>query len=61
MRIDESCINHNAVRLIQAVMERKAPVQEQDKESLDKYRFAMLSTIDGILIMAEAMKEALKA
>ena len=59
MRITEDCINHNVVRLIK---ENSLPweMYEQNDDS-DHQRIITLGFIDGVLAMADCMKELLKA
>ena len=60
MKIDESCINHNAVQLINELTEGCYDVM-LGKDENDKYFLAMtLGNIIGVLDMAKAMKEVLK-
>ena len=58
MRITEDCINHNVVRLIK---ENSLPweMYEQNDDS-DHQRLITLGYIDGVLAMADCMKELLK-
>ena len=61
MKIDESCINHNAVRLIDELTDGSWDVL--DSAHPENERGIMLMTIGevrGVLMMAEAMKEVLK-
>ena len=57
MRITEDCINHNAVRLIK---ENSLPweMYEQNDDS-DHQRIITLGFIEGVLTMADCMKEVL--
>ena len=58
MRINEGSINHNALRLIdQATCLLGDALLPED----DQVRTEMLGEVRGIILMAEAMKEVLKA
>ena len=59
MKIDEACINHNAVRLINEIMGSPYEYGGQD-ESTDHLRLLTLGEVRGVLEMTEAMKEVLK-
>ena len=59
MKIDEACINHNAVRLINEIMGNPYEYGDQD-ESTDHLRLLTLGEVRGVLEMTEAMKKALK-
>ena len=58
MKIDEACINHNAVRLINEIVGIPYEYGDQD-ESADHCRLLTLGEVRGVLEMAEAMKEVL--
>lgn len=58
MKIDEACINHNAVRLINEIMGNPYEYGDQD-ESTDHLRLLTLGEVRGVLDMAEAMKAVL--
>lgn len=58
MKIDESCINHNAVRLIDGVWDMSRTAGEEEGMKLAAMT---LGYIKGITDMANALKEALKA
>ena len=58
MKIDEACINYNAVRLINEIMGNPYEYGDQD-ESTDHLRLLTLGAVRGVLDMAEAMKEVL--
>lgn len=57
MKIDESCINHNAIRLIEEIA---SPIYECLDEKDDNTRIAVLGGINGILDLARVLKEVLK-
>lgn len=60
MKIDESCINHNALRLIHElasdVYENVSP-----EEGFDNARIEKLGEIRGICVLATALKDVLKS
>ena len=58
-KIDESCINHNVDRLIKDVIQGFWDCLDSTDDQ-DHFRIALLGTIDGIRMMADAMKEVLK-
>ena len=58
MKIDEASINHNACRLID---ELAASIYEVDKKDDECLRALTLGNIRGVIEMANAMKEVLKA
>lgn len=58
MKIDEACIDHNAVRLINEIVGIPYEYGDQD-ESTDHLRLLTIGTVRGVLDMAEAMKEVL--
>ena len=59
MKIDESCINHNAVRLIGEMVSELYEFTDQDA-SMENMRIATLGEIRGICQMADVMKEVLR-
>lgn len=62
MRINEECINHNAVRMIKDLLESRYDLIEEDKKDQEREYFLMtIGEIAGIIEMADAMKEVLKA
>ena len=60
MKIDEGCINHNALRLIDEIIDSPYEYSEENPDS-DHMRLLVLGEIRGIIQMADAMKEVLKA
>ena len=61
MKIDEGCINHNAVRLISELLNSRYEIISQDERDERGYLLMTLGEIGGILEMADVMKEVLKA
>ena len=62
MKINEECINHNAVRLIKDLLESRYDLIEEDKQNQELgYLIMTLGEIAGIIEMADVMKEVLKA
>ena len=66
MKIDEACIDHNAVRIIKELSASaydfcslKAEDAMSEREN-QNYAFMTLGNIIGVLDMARAMKEVLK-
>lgn len=59
MKIDEACVNHNALRLINEIVGCPYEYGDQD-ESADHLRLLTLGEVRGVLDMAEAMKKVLK-
>ena len=59
MKIDEACINHNALRLINEIVGSPYEYGDQD-ETADHFRLMTLGAVRGVLDMTEAMKEVLK-
>ena len=58
MKIDEACINHNAVKLISEIVGIPYEYGDQD-ETADHFRLMTLGAVRGVLDMAKAMKEVL--
>ena len=56
MKIDEACINHNALRLINEIVESPYEYGDQD-ETADHLRLLTLGAVRGVLDMTEAMKK----
>lgn len=59
MKIDEACINHNALRIIDDIVGSPFEYGDQD-ETADHFRLMTLGAVRGALDMAEAMKEVLR-
>jgi hypothetical protein len=58
MKIDEACINHNTVRVIGEILQ--SPIEYNDADATsDHTRLVILGEIHGVLLLADAMKEAL--
>ena len=55
MKIDEDCVNHNALRLIDSAMRGAI-----DEEHINEFAIGTFNYIRGICDMANAMKEVLK-
>ena len=61
MKIDESCINHNAVRLIDALVECRYEMIDGDRPKVERgYVLMTLGEIAGVIQTANVMKEVLK-
>ena len=67
MKIDEACINHNAVKLIDDILADpyswcfSGANEEQGKSDNHHSMLMAIGEINGVLDMARAMKEVLKA
>jgi hypothetical protein len=61
MRIDEACINHNAVKIIDALSDNIYAFCDGDMEQNRMYMAMTLGEIAGVIDMAKALKEVLKA
>ncbi len=64
MRICEECINNNAVSLIKDLVESRYDMIENNEQNQMQERGYLIMTlgeIAGIIEMADAMKEVLKA
>lgn len=59
MKIDESCIDHNAVRLIQTALDT-CLIYTDDKEQRPDATNVFVGQVSGILTMAKVLKEVLK-
>ena len=64
MKIDENCINHNAVRLIEDMLDNVYSLCEETSNSNDRenkqYAIMTLGDVLGVISMANALKEVLK-
>lgn len=61
MKINEECVNHNAVRLIKELVESRYEMIEEDKQNIERgYLLMTIGEIAGIIEMADTMKEVLK-
>lgn len=58
MKIDEACINHTALRLINEIVGIPYEYGDQD-ETADHCRLMTIGAVRGVLDMAAAMKEVL--
>jgi hypothetical protein len=62
MKIDEACINHNAIRLIRDLIDTRYELIDNDKPAQERgYTLMTLGEIAGVIEMAEAIKEVLRA
>lgn len=65
MKIDESCIDHNAVRIIEELTSNAYAYCEADDETTEREQqntaLMTLGNIIGVLDMARVLKEVLKA
>lgn len=62
MKIDEAAINHNAARIIRALVKTSYEVIEQEGDKIEReYVLMTIGEIAGVCEMAEALKEVLKA
>lgn len=65
MKIDEGCINHNALRLIKEALSDPYYLCNSETDRTDEANFRiammMIGEANGIIAMANAMKEVLKA
>lgn len=61
MRINEGCINHNAVRIIKDLVESRYDMIMEGTAEERGYFLMTLGEIAGIIEMADVMKEVLKA
>lgn len=66
MKIDEACIDHNAVRLIENItadayeycsLKEVGSMSERENQS---FALVTLGNVCGVLVMARALKEVLK-
>lgn len=58
MKVDESCINHNALRLIKYLTDSNYEIKYEEKEM--GYMLMTLGEIRGVIDLADALKEVLK-
>lgn len=59
MKIDESCINHNVVRIIDSMI--GSPYEYADDEDFaDNQRLLTLGAVRGVLDLANELKAVLK-
>jgi hypothetical protein len=61
MKIDEACINHNAVRIIGELSENIYSFCDGDTGQNRMYMAMTLGEIAGVIEMVDVLKEALKA
>ena len=59
MKIDEACINHNVALLTENILRDSTDILNNDEQD-NLYRIHTLGTIEGILLLANALKEVLK-
>lgn len=59
MKIDEACINHNVTLLTEKLSRESMEILNNDDQD-NLYRIHALGTIDGILQLANALKEVLR-
>lgn len=63
MKIDENCINHNVIISLEDIMnsaEETVFISEKDEENYVKLAY-LCGFVKGVLEMANALKEVLKA
>ena len=63
MKIDDNCINHNALRLIKEALSDPYYLCSSDTDKTDEANFRiamMIGEANGVIAMANAMKEVLK-
>jgi hypothetical protein len=65
MKIDDNCINHNALRLIKEALSDSYYLCSSETDRTDEANFRiammMIGEANGVIAMANAMKEVLKA
>ena len=62
MKITEDSINYNTVRLIRDLIDTRYELIDNDKPAQERgYTLMTLGEIAGVIEMAEAMKEVLRA
>lgn len=59
MKIDEACINHNVTLLTENILRDSTDILNND-DQYNLYRIHTLGTIEGILLLANALKEVLR-
>lgn len=59
MKINESCIDYNAVRIIEGLVESRYELIDKDGRIERGFILMTLGEISGVLDMAKAMKEVL--
>ena len=59
MKIDEACINHNVTLLTEKLSRESMEILNNDDQD-NLYRIHTLGTIEGILLLANALKEVLR-
>lgn len=60
MKIDEACINHNVVRIIDKIVVAPYMLLNENKDDRHNKMLIMYGEIKGALEMAKALKEVLK-
>lgn len=60
MKIDEACINHNVVRLVDEMTSELYEFTDKS-DNMDNMRVATLGEIRGMCQLANALKEVLRA
>ena len=60
MKIDEASIDHNVVKIISVLVEANYDLLNSDVSKKCGYTLMTLAEINGVIEMAEAMKEVLK-
>lgn len=61
MKIDESCIDYNAIRIINELVESRYEMIDKDGRMERGFILMTLGEIGGVLDMANALKEVLKS
>ena len=62
MKIDDACIDNNTVRLIRDLTDTRYELINSDKPAEERgFMLMTLGEIAGVIEMAEAMKEVLRA
>lgn len=59
MKIDEACINHNVSQITSDVLSSLYDILSDNSQD-NFYRIESLGEIKGILLLADALKQALK-